>query len=126
LCRGCFGCCDIVFVFFFSGVGRVRVGVGRAGELLEGEADGGGVEGALGGGFVAVDGEGDVVGRVLVFILRIVSIRCPGALRTLAASFSEGAPTRRYLKVLISPKRCNTRKISRLSDRFAGRGRMRK
>ena len=118
--RGCLGCCDIVFVFF-SGEGRVRVGVVRAGELLKGEADGGSIKGALGGGFVAVDGEGNVVGGVLVFILRGVSISCPGA-----ASVSEGVPTRRYLKVLISPKRCNTRKISRLSDRFAGRGKIRK
>lgn len=65
--------CNIVFVFFF-GERMVWVGVGRAYELFEGEADGGGVEGALGGGFVAVDGEGDVVCGVLVLILRIVSI----------------------------------------------------
>ena len=38
----------------------------------------------------------------------------------------QGAQTRRYLYVLISPKRCSTRKISRLSDRFAGRGWMRR
>lgn len=37
-----------------------------------------------------------------------------------------GRHTRRYLKVLISPKRWRTRNISRLSDRLAGRGTMRK
>lgn len=37
-----------------------------------------------------------------------------------------GKQTRRYLKVLISPKRSSTRRISRLSDRLAGRGMMRR
>ncbi len=57
-----------IVVVFFAGV-CFWVGVGGH-ELFEGEAEGRGVEGALGGGFVAVDGEGDIVGGVLVFVLR--------------------------------------------------------
>jgi hypothetical protein len=47
-----------------------------------------------------------------------------GSQQGVVAAASEG-PTRRCLYVLISPKRCSTRKISRLSERLAGRGTMR-
>lgn len=90
------------------------------GFALEGEAERGGIEGALGGFGGAIDGKCDVVGWVVVFVLgRAVSAVCRGC--------DNGARlTRRCLYVLSSPKRCSTRKISRLSDRLAGRGTMRR
>jgi len=65
----------------------------------------------------AVDCERDVVGGIVVLVLSAVSMA--------AWQLQMQGRTRRCLYVLISPKRCSTRKISRLSERLAGRGTMR-
>jgi len=101
------------------GFGVVVVGGGLGvGFTLEREAQRRGIERLLRGFWGAVDGERDIVSRVVVFILEL-------GLAELAA-LQRGEHTRRCLYVLISPKRCSTRKISRLSDRLAGRGTMRR
>lgn len=46
------------------------MGSGGRNDFFQGEAEGRGVQGALSGPFVAVDGKSDIVCGVLVFVLR--------------------------------------------------------
>jgi hypothetical protein len=84
----------------------------------EGEAEGGCVKGFLGRGGIAKYGERDVIGGVVVFVLDRTAI----STETVGELVLEWWHTRKYLNMLISPKRCSIRNTSRLSDRFAGRG----